>query len=205
MQESYIKTSIESARNRFSIHVAEYVRLAGSVPIEIVDWHAADGSPFHRVRYLFDKSGGTISISGDLGSAVVIPSWGATLEKTVDIGINPEYFLEKCDSVSDRYSYSRFDAEEEVGKHLNEIAAHGGKCFFEHTPVERFLSKLMEDFSVYEGFRLRDSAQDVLSELDPDWRDWLYGCGKRVHVRVIMWLVGLQMAWKQISEIKENK
>ena len=193
------------AKEKFANHIAQYWQIDGNNPIEILDWKDANGSKFYHVRYIFDKVGKTIVINGDFGAAVVNPTWEATLEKTIEIGINPEYFLEKCEATSDNYTYYRFEAEEEARQYLEEIAENDKTGFFSAVTVDSLLSKLMSDFSIYDGFRPSTDLCDTLSIIDLDWREWLYGCGKRVHPRVIMWLVGLQMASKMVLDKRGGK
>lgn len=194
MQKNHLQENIEMAKEKFANHIAQYWQIDGDKPIEILDWKDANGSKSYHVRYIFDKVGKTIVISGDLGAAVVKPTWEATLEKTIRIGIDPKYFLEKCEATSDNYTYYRSEAEEEARQYLEKIAVNDKTGFFTVITVDKFLSKLMSDFSIYDGFRPSTVLSDALSNIDPEWREWLYWCGKRVHPRVIMWLVGLQMA-----------
>ena len=205
MQKDHLQENIEMAKEKFANHIAQHWKIDGENPIEILDWRNSNGSRFYHIRYIFDKVGSTIVIDGDLGAAVVNPTWEATLEKTMEIGINPEYFLEKCMVTSDDYTYYRPIAEGETRKRLKEIAATDKPELFSYCSVERLLSRLLEDFSIYEGFRLSADNETLLSKVDPDWREWLYGCGKRVHPRVIMWLVGLQMASTTVLDKRGGK
>ena len=65
---------IAHAYKVFAEHKAE---LKVSDNMQIVDWRKP-GAGCYRVRYVFDQEGGRIYISGDLGEAVVEPTWPAT-------------------------------------------------------------------------------------------------------------------------------
>ena len=86
--------------------------------IQVLDW-SEPGTVHYRVRYVFDLNGGRIYISGDLGAAVVNPTWyptfAATYHSVADrenpIDVNEGYFLQKVEASSDRYVYDRDAAE----------------------------------------------------------------------------------------------
>ena len=67
---------IAHAYKVFAEHRAELKDLGG---IQILDWRVP-GEVWYRVRYVFDREGGRIYISGDLGEAVVWPTWPATFD-----------------------------------------------------------------------------------------------------------------------------
>ena len=199
--KEYIEKQVASARRHFQSHFAKLERLGGDDGIEVLDWRDKTGDFIYSVRYVFDHKGNTLTITGDLGEAVVCPSWVASLEGFVRIGINPEYFLEKVRCSSDRWDYNRNHAEEDIRSRLQE-------CLDTIIPTDTIygsltddINDIMESFSSFDGWANIDSlAISALEKYDHDWREWLFSCGKRIHPRVIHWLVGIQMAWEQITQ-----
>ena len=49
------------------------------------------------------------------------------------------------------------------------------------------------------GITLSDNAKYDLEEIDRDYWEWIYDCGKRVSVRVILWLVALRLAYEAVG------
>ena len=47
---------------------------------------------------------------------------------------------------------------------------------------------------------INDGLTDRLSECDPDYREWLYCAGRRIHPRVIIWWTALKLAAKQLGK-----
>lgn len=68
------------------------------------------------------------------------------------------------------------------------------------------LETLTQKFNEIDGFYpVSDDAYRVLSEICPDHWELLYKAGRYIANRVILWLVGLQMAWEQVkNEVAAN-
>lgn len=185
---------IAHAKIMFSHHKAVFRQFDG---ISTLDWRNENGSSNYYVRYVFDESRGCLYISGDLGSAVVQLTERATLKALSDYEIG--YFVEKIECSTDKYAY-----DEEIAKEkLKEFLFPEDEELSDEETEERqdCLETLMENFSEFSGFyHVSDDADRVLSETCPDYWEWLYSTGKYIDTRVICWLVGMRMAWKQVQD-----
>lgn len=179
---------IAHAFKSFAEHKAELKDLGS---IQILNWQQP-GTVWYRIRYVFDREGGRIYISGDLGEAVVQPTWPATFETTHNTlcggtrVVNEGYFLEKVRATSDRYEYDRDEAEKVVKENCPEID-------------EDDLETVMDDFYDDWGLRhLGDGARQILDKFDEDCWEWFPTAGQSIHGRIYLWLVGLKMAYEMI-------
>lgn len=179
---------IAHAFKSFAEHKAELKDLGS---IQILNWQKP-GTVWYRIRYVFDREGGRIYISGDLGEAVVWPTWPATFGATCGAVcggksvVNEGYFLEKVSATSDRYVYDRDEAEKVVKENCPEIDEYD-------------LETVMEDFHDDWGLRhLGDGARRILDDFDEDCWEWFPTAGQSIHGRIYLWLVGLKMAWDMI-------
>jgi len=179
---------IAHAFKSFAEHKAELKNLGN---MQILNWQQP-GTVWYRIRYVFDREGGRIYISGDLGEAVVQPTWPATFETTHNTlcggtrVVNEGYFLEKVRATSDRYEYDRDEAEKVVKENCPEID-------------EDDLETVMENFYDDWGLRhLGDRARRILNDFDEDCWEWFPTAGQSIHGRIYLWLVGLKMAWDMI-------
>ena len=180
---------IAHAYKAFAEHKAE-LKVSGNM--QIVDWRKP-GTGCYRVRYVFDQEGGRIYISGDLGEAVVQPTWLATPGTTYntvcggDIVVNERYFLEKVKASSDKYEYDYDEAEKVVRENCPGIE-------------EDDLEIVMSDFDERWGLRhIESEARDILEGFDRDYWEWFATAGQSVDGRIYLWLVGLKMAWEALN------
>lgn len=180
---------IAHAYKVFAEHKAE-LKVSGNM--QIVDWRKP-GEIRCSVRYVFDQEGGRIYISGDLGEAVVRPTWPATFGATcwaVCGGryiVNEHYFLEKVRATSDRYEFDRDEAEKAVRENCPGIN-------------EDDLETVMSDFDDQWGLlHLERKALEILEGFDRDYWEWFTRAGRSVDGRVYLWLVGLKMAWEALN------
>lgn len=181
---------INHAFESFAEHRATLTRYYGG--LEVLDWRKP-GTIHYRVRYIFDREGNRINISGDLGEAVVCPTWPATLANTCanvcrgDRDVNEGYFLEKVRATSDRYDYDQVAAAAEVKERCPDID-------------EWDLDTVMNDFDDDYGLRhIGDHARGILDDIDPDYWEWIGSAGRSVSTRIYLWLVGMKMALQQIQ------
>lgn len=180
---------IAHAYKAFAEHKAE-LKVSGNM--QIVDWRKP-GTGCYRVRYVFDQEGGRIYISGDLGEAVVQPTWPATFGATCGAVcggtyiVNEHYFLEKVRASSDRYEYDREEAEKAVREKCPGID-------------EDDLETVMSDFDDRWGLaHIERTACNVLEGFDRDYWEWFTTAGQSVDGRIYLWLVGLKMAWEALN------
>ena len=85
----------EETRNReikdaFKAFAEHQATLKQYGELEILDWRRP-GTGWYRVRYVFDREGNRIYISGDLGEAVVWPTWPATLAEIRKVRKKPAH------------------------------------------------------------------------------------------------------------------
>ena len=186
---------IAHAYKAFAEHKAELKDLGG---IQILDWRVP-GEGWYRMRYVFDREGGRIYISGDLGEAVVQPTWPVTFGATCGAVcggisvVNEGYFLEKVRATSDSYVYDRAEAEKAVRENCPDID-------------EDDLETVMSDFDDQWGLRhLEKKAREILEDFDNDYWQWFTSAGKNVHGRIYLWLVGLKMAWEALKPGGDGK
>ena len=204
--KEYLEKQKSHARRCFQNHKATFDKYGGKDGIEVLEWRDKKGDIYYRIRYVFDKKGNTLTITGDLGSAVVCPTWDATLEDFVRVAPSPDYFLEKIKCSSDRWDYNSHQAEEDVRERLKESLDEMNLTDSRERDFEYDLMCVMESFSSFNGWQNIDShAREILNKYDPEWHEWLFSCGQRIHPRVICWLVGIQMAWEQIYGDKKNE
>ena len=202
MTEAYKKNKAERiahAFEAFSEHKAEFMPTFGS--IQILDWRKP-GTIHYWVRYVFDLDAQRIYISGDLGSAVVHPTWRATFEATYrnvaeredPNDVNEGYFLQKVEATSDRYVYDKDEAEQYVKERCPGIVE-------EEDALETVMNGFHDDYGLA---HLGDKARKILSDYDEDYWEWIEDAGRSVDGRVYLWLVGLKLAWKQLHEKGNN-
>jgi len=169
--------------------------------IQVLDW-SEPGTVHYRVRYVFDLNGGRIYISGDLGAAVVNPTWyptfAATYHSVADrenpIDVNEGYFLQKVEATSDRYVYDKDAAELCVKENCPGIEN-------EEDALETVMDGFHDDWGL---LHISDKAREILADYDEDYWEWIEDAGRSIDGRVYLWLVGLKMAWNQLNGKGEN-
>lgn len=201
---------IEDARKTFKGFDVVFRNIVGENPLQILELRNPDGTGTYRLRVVFDEKGRTFTISGDLGEAVFYPTWPATLAHTAAIGMNAPYFMEKCACSSDRYEYD----EKEFKKCLKawmecKVADHNALVEREidkmdESDVEWDVEQVMGGFDTVRGFHGNDkNAQNALAKYGNDWYEELYDWGKGWHIRVYLWLAGIEYAYAKLKEQAE--
>lgn len=215
-----IKYQILDAQRHFEDHVAQYLAIADR-RIGILDWRKPN-SIHYAMRVVFDSERGSrVYISGDLGEAVAYPTCHATLDGFVNcftyrdknghMDVRAEYFLEKVRATSDRYYWSR---EAFVEDFMSRVQLYTVDGDWRGLDVEEFLKEHLgyengtfdpfggEGIEIDDGVRVSEDVKRELERADHDYWEWLYSCGKRIHPRIILWLVGTRLAWEQLNNMK---
>lgn len=189
------KDWIDQAKKNFRNHKAKFKQFDG---ISTLDWRNIDGSSNYYVRYVFDEDKGCLYITGDLGSAVVRLTEKATLESLSSYINSVDYFLGKILCSTDKYVYDVELARNELEQHLiSPDAEYEDKRLEE---LRELVADTLECFDTFKGFDLSEDVEERLSKEDADYWEWIYTIGKDVDTRIILWLVGLQMAHNQICK-----
>lgn len=187
---------IAHAKIMFSHHKAVFRQLDG---ISTLDWRNEDGSSDYYVRYVFDEECCCLYLSGDLGSAVVRLTERATLQTLSHYINSVDYFMEKIRCSTNLYCYDAEIAKEDltyyVQNYLRSCDLSDRKI-----PLPKEFDVLLESLDERDGWNLTEEQKIWLSERCPDYWEWLYSTGKYIDTRIILWLVGLQMAWEQVQD-----
>jgi len=198
---------IAHAKERFAHHKADFRQLDG---ISMLNWQHESGSTAYYVRYVFDEKRGLLYISGDLGHAVVELTEAATLKALSRYIYMVGYFVEKIKCSTDLYSYDEKLARSDLESRLSEYEEEHENdeeeenIFDEKMSVPEIISDLLSSLDVMRGLELTEEQQEYLSEIDPDYWEWIGSVGQYICTRVILWLVGLNMAYQQIRKENEN-
>lgn len=180
------------AAERFKDHVATYCDYGN---VKTLTW-AKPGRRDYSMRYVFDAEAHTMTITGDLGFAVVYPTCKVDLEHCAQAFQSVDYFSEKIRASSDLYVFDEEDAEAELRERLlSENMSDDQK-----SEVESMIEDIMEDYDYHTGVRmLDDNTSNRLNSIDSDAFEWIGSIGRQYHLRVFLWKYGLQMAYKQVS------
>lgn len=133
--------------------------------MSVVNWQNKLGKYAYFVRFVFDKQGGTITISGVLGYAVVLPTWDATPEETVKHIGNTHYFMEKIRASSDLWDFRYDSAYDEI---IQTLGAKGYDDIPEDDLVDEYMISSDTPYSkdaFYLAKALRDNFLNSLEEL----------------------------------------
>lgn len=170
--------------------------------LEVLEWKKPNRRVY-AVRYVFD--GCHMYITGDIGEALFNLTWKA--EVNTFNGISTHYFMEKMVAFSDdRYD---FDCDS-VKKSLREW--HKQYIEDNHDMDEDKILEFHDNFnelldsvdecSCKEHWvgMVNERHNDFISEIDPDYWEWIYNIGDEVPARIYGYIVGLQMAAEQLKE-----
>lgn len=209
--EEDVRQRIKNAERHFSKHVALWTSV--NEDIEILDFRRPD-SVEYALRIVFDdERGGRVYISGDIGEAVVYPTCRAKLkdmalcftrrDENGVLDVNEQYFLEKVHATSDRYEWDAEGFESDFRAHCKEYGID------EHV-ADEFLDDNMNSFGGIEingenGIKIDTYVEDKIREIDEDYWEWFFDCGKRINPRIVLWLVGMRLAWEQLEEVKKAR
>lgn len=192
---------IERARRQFKDFVPVFKQLEG---IQTLEWRHKSGTSNYYVKYVFDEEDWNVYISGDLGSAVISLTEKATLQTLSKYIRMPGYFIEKIECSTDLYNYdidtAREELKETLSGYIDPDDFDEDELEEEQDKLAELLDELMECVDQFDGWRLSDNLDRKLSEHDPDYFEWLYNVGKYINPRVILWLVGMEMAYDALEE-----
>lgn len=194
------KEALQHAMERFKDHVATYCDYGN---VATLTW-AKSGTIDYSMRFVFDREGHTVTISGDLGHAVLRPTCKCDLEHCAKaFGSSIDYFTEKIRTSTDMFIYDEKEAEAELRVNL----LGEGLTLEERAERELLISTIMEDFSRDTGVReMDDDTSNWLNRVSPDAFEWIGSIGRQYHRNVYLWMYAIQMAWEQVSQnrIKES-
>lgn len=182
---------IAHAKEHFAHHKAIFRQLDG---MSTLDWRNENGSSNYYVRYVFDESHGFLYLSGDLGTAAVELTERATLKALS--GYEVGYFMEKIRCSTDLYRYDTEIAKEDLTYYLWYCEEDEN----EKMTISEFITDLLSSLDTRQGLNLTEEQENRLSELNSGYWEWISNVGQCVDTRVVCWLVGLQMAWKQVKD-----
>lgn len=177
----------------------------------IVDWKKAEGGSDYAVRYIIDLQNGNLIITGDLGDCVaswysrVTPKGMAKYVNSID------YFIEKMQCTSDKYTYEWDDIKRDLRdikkEYLDNIDDYD--IYGDEDRDDRWnhieddfeeLQSILADINVNEHMTFPMEYVDIVEKYNTDWWESDFAdVGKRINPRVYLWAVGLQMAYKEVS------
>lgn len=184
----------------FKNHIAFYHHYG---PYEFLIWKSKDYELKDRIDYVFNRMTSTLSISGDLGSAVL--SWnttGNTLNNIADYSKSLGYFVGKMETSDDKYEYDSDTLEKELSDYLGLNDEEEYSLSLEDR--QEMKQDLIECFDEFTGeYNLDSDLRAKLIDFDPDWWEGIpNGC--RISDRAKLWAVGLQQAMAQIKQHENN-
>ena len=189
---------VDYAKIMFSHHKAVFRQLDG---ISTLDWRNENGSSEYYVRYVFDEERCCLYLSGDLGSAVVRLTERATLQTLSHYINSVDYFMEKIRCSTNLYCYDAEIAKEDLTYYVqNYLGSCEEDLSDRKIPLPKEFDVLLESLDERDGWNLTEEQKIWLSERCPDYWEWLYSTGRYIDTRIILWLVGLQMAWEQVQD-----
>ena len=203
--EQRVQKYIENAISAFKCHKPSLRQL--SKDIQVLDWRRPE-TGCYAMRVVFDNEHwARVYVSGDIGEAVIYPTCDATLagmatcftrrENDGAIRVNCCYFMEKVRVSSDYYEWSREDFVEDFKRRCEE------NCI--DLPEDWLDDKLNTwgaDINIDTrcGVTICGEALDDLRQKDRDFPEWFYVCGKRISARVVLWLVGMRLAYEALEK-----
>jgi hypothetical protein len=124
--------------------------------------------------------------------------------KSLSTYINsPHYFVGKIQCSSDKYDFD-FDYAKKWLIEQRDYRLEGVDDEDKIENINNVFADIIEYAKNEDWSNVTYSEEyENLSEIDNDCWEWIGDVGKVIHCRVIMWLVGLQMAYEQLN--KENK
>ena len=175
----------------------------------IIDWRKADGSGDYYVNYIVDKKRGSFIVSGDLGDSIA--TWynkikPSNLKNYVKNDI--EYYISKIQTASNLFYYDEKNVVESIKYNLKDfdsdeiISSYSehSSCYMEsEDDVWEELEHEVSNCIYGDKFIPSELIVDFCSELDTDYFEWLYDCGKRIHPRVYLWAEGFYRACNQLG------
>ncbi|WP_410744258.1 hypothetical protein, partial [Clostridium neonatale] len=159
--------------------------------LEVLDWRRP-GTCCYAVRYVFD--GCHMYITGDIGEALFNLTWKAGVD-TFN-GISTHYFMEKMMAFSDdRYNFDCDSAKEELEEwHKQYIEDNHDmdedKILEFHDNFNELLDSV-DECSCKEHWvgMVNERHNDFISEIDPDYWEWIYNIGDEVPARIYGYIV----------------
>jgi len=164
--------------------------------LQVLNWQRP-GTGNYYCRYIFD--GRKLLISGDIGSAVFDLTWKAGIHSFN--GIHVDYFEEKISAFSgDKRNYSGEKAVKELKEWKEQLIVD--EVEFDSDEFENMVSAAENCSSKDEWAHMyvNNEYGELISDLDSDYWDWIYEIGDEMPKRIIGYLVGLQMASKQLKK-----
>lgn len=204
MAKNKIKEMCEEC---FATHKAKFVQ--NTDRFLIIDWRRADGSGNYYVNYIFDKERGTLVVSGDLGDSIA--TWFNRLDPSEVkkwIKNDIEYYIKKIQCSSDLYYYDTSKIVSDIKQNLSYydiedvISAynkHGSYFVDTEEELWEYVEDELSDCIYGSEFVPTENIKNFCAELDSDYWEWLYDCGKCIHTRVYLWADGFYRACNQLG------
>lgn len=191
-QWNKLNQRMENAKMRFKNHFPKFQKFGD---IAVLDWRNKDGTYKDAVRYVFD--GDRVYISGSLGTAVVHWHEKADLHKIACWTLN--YFVRKIECSTILYDFDDGRAENEIYDIIDECLDEDERGDYMEGLIQNFTIELLayatEDgiqFITEEASRLRELIVPYLKDND------FVNVGKMVADEVILWYVGIDMAYEML-------
>ena len=107
--EKIMKIARERVFQNFIMNFSEFGAL------QVIDWHNADNTREYHIRFIFDNEGKTMSVSGDVGSAMfAFPSFDKVTLQTIGKLKDINYFSSKIQCSTDLYTYDLEEAKADL-------------------------------------------------------------------------------------------
>lgn len=184
----------------FKDHKAELIDMG---EIQVLNWRNPNDNNY-SVRYVFD--GYKLYISGDIGEAVFNLTWKATVHSFEDMYAG--YFLSKMSTCSNgKYEFDSCEAEQKIIEWKNKLLQDDE---FESDDEKReeiidTINEMIEDMKSCNSEEqwaweyVNEKYNDFISEYDQDYWEWMYEIGRVTPYHNYAFLIGLQMASKQLK------
>jgi hypothetical protein len=200
------RMSEEKLRNHaikhFENHVAKYNDYGD---VQIIDWKNKSGNNECYIRYIFDNPSGTLTITGDLYWLVVQNGYAQSNISITNISQyfdDAQYFVEKVKASSGNnvYWYDETLAKTQIWIKLTQCYEdYDEDC--DDMEISELCDELMEMFSSVNGFNgvYHTEAIEKLQNMDQDYFEWFYDCGKAISPNIYYYLEGLRMSMEQLG------
>lgn len=177
-----------------------------------------------HIKFLFDKTGSYLTITGDYGEAVFC--WASsknTLENIRDYSQDLGYFASKCLATSrPTYEYDDEKARQDIKEWLDECDVNpndwgdllSNSELYEFNNPDELVDRLVECVDPYRGFDLRitetfdgenNDLKEALEYIDDYWEESAEFWGKKISDSLQVWshALDLGMKWKRQQESEE--